>query len=162
MTSKKRITIERTFAAPIEDVWELWTTKEGIESWWGPDGFTTKVYTLEVWPGGALHYAMTATAREQIDFLEKNGMPLTNDTRGRYDEIVEHRRLAFTQTADFVPGVAPYDIATLVELTPSAQGVRMALTFDAMHDERWTKLAEMGWNNEVDKLGRVLAARRGK
>ena len=36
----RRITMERTFAAPMEDVWELWTTKEGIESWWGPEGFT--------------------------------------------------------------------------------------------------------------------------
>ena len=41
MTQKARtltgkIRIERTYNASIEDVWELWTTKEGIESWWGP------------------------------------------------------------------------------------------------------------------------------
>jgi uncharacterized protein YndB with AHSA1/START domain len=34
--SKPRITIERTYLARIEDVWALWTTKEGLESWWGP------------------------------------------------------------------------------------------------------------------------------
>lgn len=33
---RRRITIERTYQAPIEDLWDLWTTKEGIESWWGP------------------------------------------------------------------------------------------------------------------------------
>ncbi len=38
-TAKRRITIERTYQASIEDVWELWTTKEGIESWWGPGRF---------------------------------------------------------------------------------------------------------------------------
>ena len=32
-----RITIERTYRASVEDVWDLWTTKEGIESWWGPE-----------------------------------------------------------------------------------------------------------------------------
>ena len=86
--SKKRITIERTLRAPVEDVWELWTTKEGIESWWGPDGFTTKVFKLELRPEGELHYAMTATAPEQVDFLKRAGMPLTSETRGWYDEIV--------------------------------------------------------------------------
>ena len=156
---KKRITIERTFPAPLEDVWELWTTKEGIESWWGPDGFSTKVHKLDLWPGGALHYAMTATAPEQIDFMKRAGMSPTTETHGTYDEVVKPSRLAFTQVADFVPGVAAYDIETLVELSLGASGVRMVLTFDAMHDAQWTKMAEMGWNSEVDKLGRALAAR---
>src|SRR5439155_6931575 len=26
----------RTFQASAKEVWELWTTKEGLESWWGP------------------------------------------------------------------------------------------------------------------------------
>jgi hypothetical protein len=34
------------------------------------------------------------------------------------------------------------------------------LTFDAMHDERWTSLAKMGWQNELGKLAVALAARR--
>jgi len=157
--NKKRITIERTFDAPIEDVWELWTTKAGIEAWWGPDGFSTKVRKLELWPGGALHYAMTATAPEQIAFLERAGMPLTNETHGTYDEIVARRRLAFTQVADFVPGVAPYDIATRVEFQQTARGVHMVLTIDAMHDEQWTKMTEAGWRSQVDRLAGALAAK---
>ena len=39
----RRLTLERTYRAPLEKVWELWTTKAGIESWWGPDGFTVEV-----------------------------------------------------------------------------------------------------------------------
>jgi uncharacterized protein YndB with AHSA1/START domain len=158
--AKKRITIERTFEAPVEDVWELWTTKEGIESWWGPDGFTTEVFKLELWPGGELHYAMTATAPEQAAYMKQNGMPLTNHTRGHYDEIVKYERLLFTQTADFIPGVAAYDIETLVELQPTAHGVRLVLTFDAMHDERWTNMAKMGWESELGRLDLALAKRR--
>jgi uncharacterized protein YndB with AHSA1/START domain len=157
---RKRITIERTFDAPVEDVWELWTTKEGIESWWGPDGFTTKVLKLELRPKGELHYAMTATAPGQIEFLTKNGMPLTNETRGRYDEIVPLRRLAFTQVADFVPGVAAYDVEGVVELFAGPQGVRLVLTVDAMHDERWTQLAKMGWEGQIGRLAEALAKRR--
>ena len=158
--TKKKITIERTLAAPIEDVWELWTTKAGIESWWGPEGFSVKVLELELRPGGVLRYVMTAAAPDQVAFMKRAGMPLANETRGRYDEIVDHRRLAFTQVADFVPGVAPYDIATLVELTPSAHGVRLVLTLDAMHDERWTTMATKGWESQLGRLGEALAARR--
>jgi uncharacterized protein YndB with AHSA1/START domain len=35
--------IERTYRASVEELWELWTTKEGFESWWGPDGFRVEV-----------------------------------------------------------------------------------------------------------------------
>jgi predicted dehydrogenase len=59
----------------------------------------------------------------------------------------------------YVPGVAPYDVETLVELAESAQGVRLVLTFDAMHDEHWTQMARMGWENELGKLAKALAAR---
>ena len=38
--SDHKIVIERTYEASIEDIWELWTTREGIESWWGPEGFS--------------------------------------------------------------------------------------------------------------------------
>jgi hypothetical protein len=34
----------------------------------------------------------------------------------------------------------------------------MVLTFDAMHDEVWTQRAAMGWENELGKLERALAA----
>ena len=30
--------------AAIEDLWDLWTTKEGFESWWGPQGFRVAVH----------------------------------------------------------------------------------------------------------------------
>src|SRR5947209_1652834 len=35
--------LERTYAASPETIWDLWTTPEGIEQWWAPDGFETKV-----------------------------------------------------------------------------------------------------------------------
>ena len=34
--------IERLYRARVEELWELWTTKEGFESWWGPEGFRRK------------------------------------------------------------------------------------------------------------------------
>jgi uncharacterized protein YndB with AHSA1/START domain len=152
----KRITLERTYKASVEDVWALWTTKDGIESWWGPDGFAVKVRKLDLRPGGELLYAMTAVAPPQVEFMTKAGMPLTTEARLTYTEVAAPRRLAYMHLADFIPGVTPYDVAHLVELHPTPQGVRLVLTFDAMHDETWTQRATMGWDSELGKLAKVL------
>ena len=157
--ARRRVSIERTFNTAIEDVWELWTTKAGIEAWWGPDGFVVKVDRLDVRPGGELAYAMTATAPEQIEFLKKAGMPLTQQVRATYTEVVPLKRLAFTQMADFIPNVKPYEMAMTVDFDSTPGGVRMVLTLDAMHDEQWTKLAVMGWESELGKLAKLLSAR---
>lgn len=154
--ARRRVSIERTFNATVEDVWELWTTKEGIESWWGPDGFSVKVRRLDVRLGGELFYAMTADAHDQIDFLKKAGMPLTTESLVTYTDVVPLQRLGFTQLADFIPGVKPYEVATTVELATIPRGVRLVLTLDAMHDEQWTRMAVMGWESELGKLARVL------
>jgi uncharacterized protein YndB with AHSA1/START domain len=155
---RRRITIERTYQAAVEDVWDLWTTKDGIESWWGPDGFEVKVRSIDLRPGGELLYAMTAVGPLQAQFMTKAGMPLTTEARITYTEILAQRRLAYLHLADFIPGVQPYDVATTVDLQPSRSGVRMILTFDAMHDEEWTQRAVMGRESELGKLTKALEA----
>jgi uncharacterized protein YndB with AHSA1/START domain len=154
--ARRKVVLERTFNAAIEEVWEFWTTKEGIESWWGPEGFAVKVRKLEVRPGGELAYAMTATAPEQIKFLKKAGMPITQEARVTYTDVVRPTRLAFRQMADFIPNVKPYELAMKIDFDTSPQGVRMVLTLDAMHDEQWTRLAVMGWESELGKLAKLL------
>jgi uncharacterized protein YndB with AHSA1/START domain len=158
--TKRRITLERTYDAPLDDVWELWTTPAGIEAWWGPDGFEVKVLEMDLRPGGQMNYAMTATAAPQIGFMKRAGMPLTTKTKVTFDEVTPKRRLTFTTHADFIPGVAPYPVATQVELEPTAKGVKVVLTLDAMHDQVWTERAVAGWENELGKLGKALEARR--
>jgi uncharacterized protein YndB with AHSA1/START domain len=155
--ARRKVTLERTFTASIEEVWDLWTTKEGLESWWGPDGFVVKVLKLDLRPDGELLYTMTAVGRDQIEFMKNAGMPLTTETRVKFTEVVPPRRLAYTTLADFIPGVEPYQSATAVELYQDADGVKLVLTQDAMHDEHWTQMAVMGWESELGKLARLLA-----
>jgi uncharacterized protein YndB with AHSA1/START domain len=157
--TRRKIHIERTFDASLEDVWDLWTTKEGIESWWGPEGFSVTVRRIDLWPGGELLYDMTATGPDQIEFLQRAGMPRTTEARVTYREVVPGKRLSYVHRVDFAPGVAPYDVEHVIELFASTEGVRMVLTIEAMHDEDWTSRAVQGWESELGKLGRVLAAR---
>ncbi|HET6332060.1 MAG TPA: SRPBCC domain-containing protein [Polyangiales bacterium] len=155
-TPARRITMERTFAAPLEDIWELWTTKDGIEQWWGPEGFVVEVRKLELRPGGELHYAMIAKQPEQIAFMKQAGMPLVIESRITFTQIVRLQKLAYTHLADFIPGVEPYDVATTVELRETQAGVQMILSFDAMHEQLWTDRAVAGWESELGKLGKVI------
>jgi hypothetical protein len=48
----------------------------------------------------------------------------------------------------------------MVELHQVDAGTRLFLTFEQMHDERWTELARMGRESELDRLARLLAARQ--
>jgi Activator of Hsp90 ATPase homolog 1-like protein len=73
-----------------------------------------------------------------------------------YTEITPLNRLVYTHMADFIPAVEPYEVGTMVEFHSTAQGVRLVLTSDAMHDEHWTKMAVMGWESELTKLAKVL------
>lgn len=159
MTERPRLTLERAFTASLEDVWELWTTKEGIESWWGPDGFKVAVRELDVRLGGRLVYAMSAVGPDQRDYMIKAGMPLTTEHSLTFAEVDPPRRLAYHEVADFIPGVEPYDVYTSIELREAGGAVRMVLTFDAMHDEHWTRMATLGRESELDRLAALLAAR---
>ena len=158
MTSKGTIRFERSYRASIEDVWALWTTKKGFESWWGPEGFETKVIKLELEIGGELRYAMTATAPVQIEFMRKAGMPLSQEAGGRFTEVVPLRRLVLVQRMDFIQGVEPYETTARVDLEASGDSVKMTLTLDALHSEDWTKRAAMGWESQLGKLSRILPA----
>jgi uncharacterized protein YndB with AHSA1/START domain len=48
----------RVFDAPRELVWKVWTEPEHIAKWWGPTGFTTTTYKMEVKPGGVWRFVM--------------------------------------------------------------------------------------------------------
>jgi uncharacterized protein YndB with AHSA1/START domain len=159
VTGRPKLTLERTFNASIAEVWELWTTKEGIEAWWGPDGFSVAVSDLDLRPGGKLSYAMTATGPDQIDYVQKAGMPITTQNRVTFTTIDPPHRLVYKELADFIPGVKPYEVETIVELNEVSDGVHLLLTFEAMHDEHWTQMARLGREGELERLAKLLAAR---
>jgi uncharacterized protein YndB with AHSA1/START domain len=158
---RPKVIIERTYRARAEELWELWTTKQGFESWWGPEGFRVEVHTLEARVGGALHYDMIADAPEQIAAMNGMGRPTSHETRGRFVEVRPHQRLAITHVIDFLPGVKPYESTMVVEFFPSGGSVRMVVTLDLMHTEEFTKMATIGFTSQLGKLDRRFADRTG-
>lgn len=160
MTDRPKLTLERTFKASPEEVWDLWTTREGMEAWMGPDGFKVTVEELDLRPGGNLVYAMTAVGPDQVEYMAKAGMPLVNVQRVRFLEVDPPRRLVYRDVADFIPGVEAYEVETVLELNEVEGSTHIVLTFDAMHDDHWTEMARLGHESELRKLEELLAARK--
>jgi uncharacterized protein YndB with AHSA1/START domain len=151
--------LERTYDATLDEVWELWTTPAGIESWWAPEGFAVQVEQLDLRPGGELVYSMTAVGPEQIAFMESAGMPLSNRSRKTFTEVDAPRRLAYDSVVDFVPGVEPYTFSTVVDLQADETGVTAVMTVESLHDEDWTQRLLAGRENELENLAAALARR---
>jgi uncharacterized protein YndB with AHSA1/START domain len=150
------ITLEQTYATAPETIWRLWTTPEGIESWWAPDGFRCDVRSLDLRVGGELVHALTATSPEMIEFMNSSGMPLTTEARKTFTELDEPQRIAYTSVVDFVPGHEPYEHLTTVDITPSDGGTHVAMAIDPLHDEEWTQRIIAGRTNELENLARVV------
>lgn len=159
MKTRPKLTLERTYEASPEEVWEVWTSKDGIEAIMGPDGFKVEVSKLDLRPGGDLVYAMTAVGPDQVEYMRQAGMPLTTQQHVIFVDVDPPRRLVTREIADFIPGVEPYEVETIGELEAVAGGTRLVLTFDAMHDARWTENARLGREQELRKLGELLARR---
>ncbi len=152
--------LERTYDASPEEVWELWTTAAGIESWWPPDGFTAEVQMLELEPGGQLVYSFTATEPAQIEFMQQAGMPLTIESRKTFTEVSPPNRIAYRSLVDFVPGMEPYEELTTVDIEPEGDGTHVTMTMEPMHDEEWTQRLVAGRTNELDNLAKEIERRR--
>jgi uncharacterized protein YndB with AHSA1/START domain len=148
------VVIERTYRASLEELWALWATKAGFESWWGPEGFRVEVNVLEPRQGGALDYDMIADAPEAIAAMKEMGQPLSHGTRGTYAEFRPHERLSLVHVIDFVPGSEPYE--SLIEVAFSAEGdhARMVVTLHPHLDPHWTRMSLEGFTSQLTKLDR--------
>jgi uncharacterized protein YndB with AHSA1/START domain len=65
-TFSKEFVIERTFDAPRDLVWEVFTQRDHLMNWWGPKGFKMIVGKLDLKPGGIFLYGMEAPDGSEI------------------------------------------------------------------------------------------------
>jgi uncharacterized protein YndB with AHSA1/START domain len=119
----RSIIATRIFDAPRELVFEAWTDPQHIAQWWGPNGFTNTIHSMDVRPGG------------EWDFIMHG--PDGTDYKNRiiYREVVRPERLVY----DHVSG--PLFHATV---TFEAQGDKTRLTVQMLFEsaELRNKVAE--------------------
>ena len=151
--------LERTYDAPAELIWELLTTAAGLEEWWAPDGFESRVSELELRPGGQLRYTMTATAPEQVAFMQNTGNPLSVELRKTFTEVAPPARLAYLSLIDFVPDHEPYEHLTTIDIEPAGDRTNVVMTLDPLHVETWTQGYRAHRGNELDNLEAAIRRR---
>jgi len=156
------IRFERIYDAAIEDVWALWTTSEGLEAWFAPEGMRFEVSALDLRVGGAFDHVMTAVGDEEIAYLAQLGRPPVARVSGNFIEIVHHKRLGIRFDIDFVPGVESYPYDMVVELHDEAGRVRMVLTADRHPDAEMTRGAIMGLTSQLQRFDLAIAARTAR
>jgi uncharacterized protein YndB with AHSA1/START domain len=158
ISTDTHLVLRRSYAASPERIWALWTTPEGIGSWWAPDGFSTSVEVLDLRPGGALVCTMTATGRDQVAFMQDAGIPLSTTSRKEFTAVEQPTRLAYTSVIDFVPEHEPYEHLTVVTLERTAGGCTdVTMELEPLHDDVWTERIQAGRANELDNLARLIS-----
>jgi len=85
-----RITIETTLAAPVEEVWQAWTTSEDIVRWnAASDDWHCPSAEIDLRPGGRCSYRMEA----------RDGS-MGFDFDGTFVRVVPHQAIEFALTDD--------------------------------------------------------------
>ena len=82
-TKDRELLITRTLNASVDLVWEAFTNPEHVANWWGPNGFTNTIYTMDLRPGGLWELVMHGP--DGTDYKNKS----------IYKEIVVNKRIVF-------------------------------------------------------------------
>jgi uncharacterized protein YndB with AHSA1/START domain len=89
-TADREIILTRIIDAPRDLVFKVWTDPMHIAQWWGPNGFTTTIHSMDVRPGGEWHFVMHG--------------PDGRDYKNRiiYNEIVKPERITYNHMGEDV------------------------------------------------------------
>ncbi len=158
-----KFVINRTFEAPRDLVFALWTDPAHLVQWLPPKGFTMEFQEADIRSGGRSSYRMT------------NG-ELTMYGRIDYQEIQPPERLVYTQQfCDEHGGISRHPLAptwpetmrTTVDFTPEdPDTTRVTVTWEAYGPVTAEEIAAFvqmrggmtqGWTGSFDKLDDLLA-----
>jgi uncharacterized protein YndB with AHSA1/START domain len=153
------VVLERTFDAPVDLIWQMWTDPEHFKAWYGPDGVTIPVAKMDVRVGGTRLVCM--------EMQSPNG-PMQMWFTGDYREVIENERLVYTESMADENGnvMAPSAMGmpeghpTTTEITVVLQDVdgrtKMVMTHAGIPSD---SPGATGWTMAFDKLVAYVAAR---
>jgi len=113
------VMIERSFDAPVDLIWQMWTDPEHFKAWYGPDGATIPVAKMDVRVGGTRLVCME---------VQSPGGPMQMWFTGEYREVVHNERLVYTESmSDENGNVSSSPDMGMPEGHPTTTEVRVAL-----------------------------------
>ncbi len=141
----REFTLTHVLDAPRELVWRAWTEPEQLARWWGPEGITTPLQTIEmdVRPGGVFRLTMV---------LDADGSEFPSDMTFR--EVTEPERLVYGWEAQRGLGAGEVTV-TFADLGDKTE---MTTHFAGYATDEVAEQAELGWAQQLDKLAAYLTA----
>jgi uncharacterized protein YndB with AHSA1/START domain len=133
--------ITKMLNAPVELVWEVWTKPEHIANWWGPNGFTSTIHTMDVAEGGEWRLTMHGP----------DGKNYPN--RSVFVEIVQRKKIVFRHfNPNYIATIVfvPKEKETLMEWTGLFETAELFETVVKVFK------ADEGLNQNVEKLENYL------
>jgi uncharacterized protein YndB with AHSA1/START domain len=134
----------RVFDAPRELLWRAWTDPQQLAEWWGPQGYTTPVESiqLDLRPGGAFRFTMVA---------EDTGVELLTDMH--FVEVVEPERIVFAWNAH--RGLGSGQVA--VTFTDLGEKTEVTTDYTGYATDQVAEQSAAGWDSQFDRLDALLA-----
>lgn len=156
--SQDAVTIERSFGAPVELIWQMWTDPEHFAAWHGPDGATIPIAKMDVRVGG--------TRLVSMEVQTPDG-PMRMWFTGEYRDVVENERLVYTESMSDengnvlspeelgMPAGHPTTTEVRVELEEVGGRTKMVMTHAGVPGD---SPGATGWTMALDKLAAHVEA----
>jgi len=157
-TTQDAVVLERTFKAPVEVVWRMWTDPHHFAAWYGPPGAAVTVAEMDVRVGGRRLVRMaidTPAGGREMWFV------------GEFRELVVNQLLVYTdamadEDGNFAsagntsaPSGHPTTTEVRVELEAVDGTTRMVLTHAGIPAD---SPGAVGWAMAFDKLAALVAS----
>jgi len=143
-TEAQVLQIKRRFPASREAVFSALTDPEALAQWFGPQGVTVKVVSLDLRPGGSYSFEFHGS--------EGSFHALT----GSYLEIERPRRLVTTWIWGGQLDYAGIETRVTYELSEVDGGTELSLTHENLVDAEARDKHGQGWTSTFDCLERFL------
>lgn len=150
-----QIEVTRTFNAPVEMVWKVWTDPELVKRWWGPKHFVSPVAKIDFREGGKSIVSMKAPK-------EMGGQ--------EFYSIWEYVKIIPLQTIEFIqnlsdqegnktdptkvgmPADFPLDIRTVVSFRELANNTTAMTVTEYAAFGTISNFAQIGLEQSLDKM----------
>ncbi len=156
----RTVTVERTFSAPRELVFQVFAEPRHLRRWWGPKGYTSPVCEADVRVGGRYLFCMRSPEGQDIY------------STGTFKEVVPNARIVYTAsfadkrgnvvTGAFygLPGDFPLELLVTITFADAAGGgTRVTLEHAGLPVGEMADGAGVGWAESLEKVPAALAGR---
>lgn len=151
VSGSNELVIRRLFDAPPELVFACWADATHLARWGGaPEGFTVTIERQDIRVGGGFKIGMRSP--------DGNTFWL----QGRYREITEPVRIAFTHAWLGEDGHPAPETLVTIELRPHGKGTELTLRQTGLPSKASCDGHGEGWNSTLDRLADHLERMRKK